>query len=132
MSETFTFKGKQIKQESLKRVWEQTRRELSKRYAVEDAQMPKIDGVILSGKCFWRALKRVKQSSHMIDTEAIEWGESASFISACTFFADTRETWIVLVCEGLRPLEQELKHELLHIWENILGLQWGALTKKLV
>ena len=129
MSETFTFSGKEIKQEILRSVWEETRSNLRGKYPVEDISMPKIEAVRLTVKRFTKAMKQLLLSQHIMDTSEIEWGEGAGFVSACTFFGDVDQKWIVLVCKGLRPLEQDLKHELLHIWESNLDLKLGTLTK---
>jgi len=130
MSETFTFSGEPIKQETLRMIWEETRSSLKNKYLVENISMPKIEAITLTPKRFMKAMKQLQLSPHILDMSVIEWGETAGFPSACTFFADVEQKWIVLVCRELRPLEQDLKHELLHIWENALGLEWGTLTNK--
>ncbi len=130
MSETFTFSGEPIKQETLRMIWEETRSSLKNEYLVENISMPKIEAITLTPKRFMKAMKQLQLSPHILDMSVIEWGETAGFPSACTFFADVERKWIVLVCRELRPLEQDLKHELLHIWENALGLEWGTLTNK--
>lgn len=130
MSETFTFSGEPIKQETLRMIWEETRSSLKNEYLVENISMPKIEAITLTPKRFMKAMKQLQLSPHILDMSVIEWGETAGFPSACTFLADVERKWIVLVCRELRPLEQDLKHELLHIWENALGLEWGTLTNK--
>jgi len=131
MIESFTFKGREIKQEILKRIWEEMKSNLRSKYPIENIPMPKIEAVRLTHKRFAKAMKQLLSSPYIMDMSVIEWGETAGFASACTFFGDVDQTWVVLVCEGLRPLEQDLRHELLHIWESTLDLQWGTLTKKL-
>lgn len=131
MSKTFIFSGDPIKQETLRMIWEETRSSLKNEYPVGNISMPKIEAMTLTPKRFMKATKQLLSSPHILDMSVIEWGEPVGFPSACTFFADVDRKWIVLVRRGLRPLEQDLKHELLHIWENALGLAWGTLTNKL-
>ena len=130
MGEAFTFREKPIKQEILRKIWEETRSNLRDTYPVENISMPKIEAVILANKRFWKAMRQLLSSPHILDESQTEWGESAGVVSACVFFSDVQRKWMILVCEGLRPLDQDLKHELLHVWESTLGLQWGTLTRK--
>lgn len=127
----FTFKGKEIKQEILKRIWKAIRLNLRDKYPVEDISMPKIEAISLTHRRFRKAMKQLETSPHFMDTSGIEWGEEVGFPSACAFPSDVDQKWIVLVCRGLRPLEQDLKHELLHIWESTLVLKWGTLTQRM-
>ncbi len=130
MSETCTFSGEPIKQETLRMIWEETRSSLKNEYLVENISMPKIEAITLTPKRFMKAMEQLQLSPHILDMSVIEWAETAGFPSACIFFADVERKWIVLVCRELRTLEQDLKHELLHVWENALGLEGRTLTNK--
>ena len=132
MSELFSVSGEPIEQVILRMIWEETRASLKNEYLVGNISMPKIEAVILTRKRFRKATKQLLASPHILDMSVIEWGEIVKFPSACAFMAEVEQEqkWIILVCDELIPLEQDLKHELLHIWESTLGLKWGTLTKK--
>ena len=133
MGQHFSFVGRQIKQDLLRRTWEETGAILKNKYPVEDTPMPRIEALCLTYECFSKAIRQLLSSPYIIDATKIEWGEQleARRISAGSFFSDVDQKWAVLVCEGLNPLEQNLRHELLHIWESILGLQLGTLTQSI-
>jgi len=133
MEEHFSFVGRKIEQDLLRRIWEETRSNLKSQFIVKDVVMPRIEAVSLTHERFTKAIRQLQSSPYIIDATKIEWGEQlkAGYISAGSFFSDVDQKWVVLLCEGLNPLEQNLRHELLHIWESILGLQLGTLTQSI-
>lgn len=127
--ETFVFRGKPVNQAILIRIWEEIRVELADKYPVDDVKMPNIRAMILNYKNFRKALKKLLSSPHIEDTSETEWGAKITTPSAVTFYGDVDQTWMVLKCGGYGySLEVDLRHELLHICEAILGLKWGTLT----
>ena len=127
-SQTFKFKGREIKQFLIKRIWEDIRQELaSDGYLVEGINMPKIDGLTLTTN---RLKKAWKQTSSLLNTSEVEYGQKSEKWRASVFFSDVNQLWVILVWEKARPIRNEVRHELLHIWESFLGLKWGALTQK--
>ena len=114
----------------LSRIWEETRLELASKYNVNNVEMPRIKGIVLSYKRFRKALNRLLSSPQIEDTSEVEWGQKTPDPSAFTFFADTDQTWIIVKCSGYGDsLQADLRHELLHLWEAQLELKWGRLDR---
>lgn len=129
--EHFKFRGKQVKQAILTRIWEGIRLELASKYPVDNVELPNTIAMVLNYKNFVKAHKKLLSSSHIEDTSEMEYGAKVTTIpSATTTFADVDQTWIILKCGGYGySLEVDLRHELLHLWEAKLGLKWGTLTQ---
>jgi len=132
MGQTLKFTGRQISPNIISKIWEETRSELGTEYAVKEIQMPKIDGIVLSYKRFVQADRKLKASSHIENLTKAEWGvDEVGVPSAGVFYSDVDKKWMLLKLKGANPLEVDVKHELLHIWESILKVPWGTLTRKL-
>lgn len=134
-TEEFRFTGRPVREGTIKTLWEEIRCELKTEHPVENIKMPRIEALRLSYSRFEKAMKKLKRSPHLTDQDGIELGVKATKAekmkaSACVFFSDVDQCWVILKCEGFYPLEVDLKHELLHIWEKILCLPWGTLAKK--
>jgi hypothetical protein len=137
-STTFNIAGDPIEQKYIRHLWEQTRNELKDRYPkVKDIPMPKISAMTLGPENFRRQHRQLLQSKHIRDTGLIEWGspstmKTSDLPSACVFEADEDQGWIILKRTGKKSwsIENDLIHELFHVWESALGLRWGTLSRK--
>jgi len=125
-----------IRPDVIERVWLGIKRQLAADgYAVERIQMPKISAWTLDSSNLRKAWEVTSSTQALSSTEKIEYGvetESKKW-SACTFPSDAEHQegkWAVLVYQEMRPIRRRLRRELLHIWESLLALQWGALTEK--
>ena len=125
-------RGKVIEPSRIMRIWEDIRQELiNEGYSVAKVtDMPKIRGVTVTTKWLKRMWQITSSSPHLLNTSQLEWGEKKEGWKVCTFFADVKQEWIVVVWERVKSIEYEVRHELLHIWESLLLLQRGTLTKK--
>jgi len=129
-AELIKLKGNPIAQQTIEKIWEEVRLKLGGHYAVEGIEMPKIRGLILAKVRFKRILAQLLASPHIYSTEEEEWGprQQHTLPSAINFRAE--DTWVIVKNgAGRCTVEEDLRHELLHIWESILGLSWGTLTQ---
>jgi len=131
-SQTFSIKFKEeVSSETLKRIWEEVRQDLkNKGYRVENIQMPRVKAFVMPYKYFTQTFKELLKSSHVIDESKREYGEWSKASSACIFYSDVNQEWIIIKCEGDPPLEVDLNHELRHLYESCLELPVGSLTTK--
>ena len=132
-SQTFSFEfSKEVPLETLASIWEKIRQDLIRKgYRVENLQMPGVRAYVMNQKDFAQTFKELLESPHIRDEGEKEWGKSSkASTSACIFYADVSQEYIILKCEGDPPLEVDLNHELRHLYESYLGLQWGSLTAK--
>jgi len=125
--------GTFVNPEIIERVWLEIREELSAGYPqASKAMMPKITCCIQNHVKYDRSVKRLLASGHLFLDTKTEYGDEVfRQSSACVFStgADPPETeWVILKCNGRFPLEHDLRHELLHIWESLLQMDWGTLT----
>jgi hypothetical protein len=127
----FSFKGQEIRPDVIEKIWENTKNYLAQQgYFVQDIKMPDIVGITLTLERLRDAFRILNSSPHIINTSKIEFnGEYVDEGSACVFRSDEPNQWNILVWEKARPIRNEIKHEILHIWESILGLEWGTLTQ---
>jgi len=120
--------GQQIKPDVIAKVWDRTRQIVAgEGYAVDDVAMPQIVAITLDSEGLQKAWKDTARFPNLSNQSEAEWGEHLDEWQACTF--PTGDHWLVLVYERMRPIKNEIRHELLHIWESLLGLQWGTLTR---
>jgi len=126
--EQFTVRGEPVEQATIVRIWEEIKREIAGKYPVGNIKMPNIKAHVLNRNHFRKVVRKLLWSQHIIDTSEIEWGTKCTKPSAVTFLAEGE--WIILKCKGYGfSLEDDLRHELLHVWEAKLGLKWGTLTQ---
>ena len=118
--------GHEIEPSVIEKIWRNIQQELvSRGYAVQGITMPKITGMTLSSNSLMKAWEAVKTFPNLVNQSEAEWGEYLEKWKACVF--PTEEGWTILVWNRARPIRNEIRHELSHIWESLLGLQWGTL-----
>jgi hypothetical protein len=134
MEETFAVYGLPVFPEVIKRIWEEIRDELANEYPiVKEIRLPAVQAFIMPSKKYLKLKKQLLTSTHIIDQSEAEWGDKlgAGDSSAALFYSDVQETWVIIKRQGYGYTpEHDLKHELTHIYERILLLPWGSLTKK--
>jgi hypothetical protein len=129
----FKTSGTFVNPEIIERVWLEIREKLSVGYPrASKVIMPKITCCMQYHVKYDRSVKRLLASGHLLlDTEK-EYGDKVfSKSSACVFSSQTDSSeaeWFILKCNGRFSLEHDLKHELLHVWEKLLQMDWGTLT----
>jgi hypothetical protein len=127
--------NKAIRPDVIERIWQGIKRELaSDGYPVESIVMPQITGWTLDMNNLRKAWEKTSSTPALMNMSLVEYGEESEKWAAFTFpsVAQTSadQKWMVLLWEGKRPIRRPLRHELLHIWESLLGLKWGTLTGK--
>jgi len=132
--QTFTIKfKKEVSPSTIKNIWESLRKELeTKGYHVENIRMPKIKAFIQKPQHFFKTAREFEGSPHLTDKSEEEWGEQVKpqMVSALCFFSDVEDSWTILKRKGGHSLQTDLRHKLKHIWESVLGLEWGSLSKQ--
>jgi hypothetical protein len=120
-----------IPSDLIQNAWELIKSDLkSKKYEVDSIMMPNIQAYIIHEEDYDRLTEEFMKSGP-IETE--EYGEPVDrfFSSAAVKRLNPDGTeWLLLVCNGRRPLETELNHELSHIFEFFLKLKLGTLAKE--
>jgi hypothetical protein len=119
----------------IERTWQGIKRELARDgYPVEATKMPPISGWTLNTENLRKAWEIASSSPSLANTSQEEWGERSDEWAACTIPSVDQTSggqgWGILIWEGMRPIRKPLRHELLHIWESLLGLKWGTLASK--
>lgn len=118
---------------SIKEVWEELRKELKENgYSVDSVKMPDIVTLLLLNEEFDILFKKIRNLPNSIYKEEQEYGTTFTnpIASALTIQVD-KNTFHILICKDRCLLKEDLRHELLHPWERVLGLSWGILTSKL-
>lgn len=129
--ELFTFEGIPVTEQFLRKIWCELGAKLDKHgYPVENVKMPRITMMIMTEEDFEQTMEQIRSSPHLYDTSKTEYGEENETCSALAFFSDVEQTWVILKRERGYSLRHDVRHELLHIWENALGLPWGILTSR--
>ncbi|MFC1894182.1 hypothetical protein ACFLYR_09275 [Chloroflexota bacterium] len=123
--------GYPVTPETLRGIWEDIRSELVSDFPIaRSIEMPSVYAFVVPRKEYRRVFKQLKHSKHIINTEKTEWGEEGA-PSTSAFAFKSERGWVILKRERFGyAVEADLKHELTHIWEEILGLVWGKLTRK--
>jgi len=125
-------RAKEVQQPTIKAKWEEIRVELQKEYDTSGLLMPEIRAFILAEEDYDKKHKEIQEHPVVEDTGEEEYGVSniGTRSSALTLpLNKDKSKWAILICEGRKPLEIELEHELKHAWEHLLGLKWGALQE---
>lgn len=119
-----------IRPEVIERIWQNIKRELtSDGYPVESIEMPRIAGWTLDTNNLRKAWEITSSSPALVNTSLEEYGEELKEWSACTIPSNVDQMWRILIWKEMRPIRKRLRHELLHVWESLLGLKWGALRE---
>jgi hypothetical protein len=127
----FKFKGTAIRPDVLGGYWRYVKRLLAADgYSVEGIEMPNIEGLVLSTDRWTEALEQIDLSPYYKNTTGVKHGKQLIGKRGVLVFHAAGPKWIVLVWENARPMKGPVRHELLHIWESLLGLSCGTLTKK--
>ena len=128
--EQFKIKAKkQIETTIIKSVWTRLSNELWSEYpAVRGLVMPSIRGYILDPKPFDRLQRKLINSKFLLNTGQMEYGSTSPIIASASVFKD-KDGWVILKCKDRYSIERDLRHEILHIFEHILGLSTGTLSR---
>jgi len=128
-----------IPQGVLEWLWNDIREKLKSRHFPVNQPMPKIHIFDLPNEEYLEYMKRIEENPNIRRLSVEEYGEYQDSKDSCAIVGEhkdkakhTEYTIIIrkgdINCEGF-TLEERIKHELRHIWENLLDLKIGSLNK---
>ena len=127
--ESLVLTGHKIDDHVIEKVWHTIQRRLaSQGYAVDGITMPVIVGITLDSDGLRQAWEDMERFPNLTDQGQIdEWGEPLDKWEACVFAVGPG--WVIAIYDRVKPITDNIRHELLHVWESLLGFQWGTLTR---
>lgn len=127
--EKLSITGEVVSSDILKCIWDDIYSTLIIYYpTAKSLEMPEIKAIITHKREFKRVKRKLLKSKHIIDHSLSEWGIEADMIKASAFVFKADTGWIIVKRVGYYSLEKDLKHEFLHICEDLLCLNYGILT----
>jgi hypothetical protein len=128
-------RGEVISQKKLEQIWEELKKDLTSQYSfISEIKMPPTKAYLVDSKEYTKLLKLLKSSPRVVDNSLKEWGSSvpAEGSSAAAYYFETTGSWVIIKRkDSMYSLQFDLRHELLHVYERIMLLDWGDLTEKL-
>ena len=120
---------KRIDPSIIKSIWNQLASELLPQYpAIKNLTMPSVRCSILEPKRYERLESKI-QKGNFIDLRPLEYRLAIlDPKDSCAFLNHVKGGYLIVKCEGRGSLEGNLRHELLHIFEELLKLPVGTLT----
>ena len=127
---------KEVNPTELHRLWISINDTLIKlEYTNDKLRMPNIQAPILEIKEYIRFARDFENHSETYKRISIEeYGDYEPMENLASFiFQDVHGNWKLILCKerALGDLQHYLVHEILHIWDEILGMSRGSLEKNL-
>lgn len=120
-----------ISQRTIEKIWKRLYEKLRQMgYRMQNIKIPNIYAIVLGPRNFIKFIQRLRKIG-FISMDIEEYGRDMGIRDTGAICLPRGKAWVIIIQTYAErgPLERYLIHEILHIFEDLLGLRWGSLTR---